>query len=55
MTEHEINFIQIGKGYLSLLYLKSQYEILGKEPPDDLSKGVVILEKQLQHISKTIE
>ena len=36
MTDHEKNFIILGKGYVSLLYLRTQYEIAEKEPPDDL-------------------
>lgn len=55
MTEPEKNFIQLGKGYLSLVYLQTQYEISGKKPPDDLMDGIATLERQIRHISDELE
>jgi hypothetical protein len=55
MAENEKNFIQLGRGYLSLLYLQAQYEIFGKKPPDDLMDGIAHLEQQIRHISDESE
>jgi hypothetical protein len=55
MTEHEKNLIQLGRGYLNLLYLKAQYEIDGKKPPDDLVNGTEIMERQVRNISVDLE
>jgi hypothetical protein len=52
MTEQEKSFVNLGKGYLSLLYLKCQYEISGEKPPDDLANGITILEQQIRRITK---
>lgn len=51
MTEHEKNFIQLGRGYLSLLYLRVQYESAGNKPPDELVNGIEIMERQVRNIS----
>jgi hypothetical protein len=53
MTDREKNVLNLGKGYLSLLYLKCQYEISGKEAPVDLVNGIKIIEQQIRHITKT--
>jgi hypothetical protein len=55
MTDHEKNFIILGKGYVSLLYLRTQYEIAEKEPPDDLTNGIATFERQIRHISDELE
>ena len=55
MTEHERNFIQLGRGYLSLLYLKSLYESAGNKPPDDLVNGIEIMERQVRDISDELK
>jgi hypothetical protein len=55
MTEHKKNFIQLGRGYLSLLYLKAQYESAGNKPPDDLVNGIEIMERQVRNISDDFE
>ena len=55
MTDHEKNFIIVGKGYVSLLYLRTQYEIAKKEPPDDLTNGIATIERQIRHISDELE
>jgi hypothetical protein len=51
MAEHDKNFIQLGRGYLSLLYLKTLYESDGNKPPEDLVNGIEILERQVRDIS----
>jgi len=51
MTEPEKNFIQLGRGYLSLLYLRVQYESAGNKPPDELVNGIEIMERQVRNIS----
>jgi hypothetical protein len=51
MTEHEKNFIQLGRGYLSLLYLRAQYESAGNKPPDELVNGIEIMERQVRNIA----
>ena len=51
MTENEKNFIQLGRGYLSLLYLRVQYEIAGNKPSDELVNGIEIMERQVRNIS----
>jgi hypothetical protein len=55
MTEHDKNFIQLGRGYLSLIYLRALYESAGNRPPDDLVNGIEILERQVQDISDELE
>ena len=55
ITEQEKNFIQLGRGYLSLLYLKALYESAGNKPPDDLVNGIEIMERQVRDISHEIE
>ena len=55
MTEHEKNFIQLGRGYLSLLYLKALCESDGNKPPDDLVNGIEIIRRQVRDISKELK
>jgi hypothetical protein len=55
MTEHDKNFIQLGRGYLSLLYLKALYESAGNKPPDDLVNGIEIMERQVRGIPDELE
>ena len=55
MTEHEKNFIQLGRGYLSLLYLKALYENAGNKPPDDLVNGIETIECQVRDIFDKFE
>ena len=55
MTEHEKKFIQLGRGYLSLLYLKALYESAGNKPPDDLVNGIETIERQVRTISDKLE
>jgi hypothetical protein len=52
MNKNAKNFLNLGKGYLSLLYLKCQYEQLGEKPPEDLKNGITILEQQIQRLTK---
>jgi hypothetical protein len=55
MTEHDKNFIQLGRGYLSLLYLKALYESAGNKPPDDLVSGIEIMERRVRGISDELK
>jgi hypothetical protein len=55
MTEHEKSFIQLARGYLSLLYLRVQYESAGNKPPDDLVNGIEIMGRQVRNISEELE
>ena len=55
MNEHETNFIQLGRGYLSLLYLRTLYENAGNKPPDDLVNGIEIMERQVWNASDELE
>jgi hypothetical protein len=55
MTEHEKNFIQLGRGYLSLLYLKALYESAGDKPHDDLVNGIETMKRQVRDISDKLE
>jgi hypothetical protein len=55
MTEHEKYFIQLGRGYLSLLYLKALYESAGNKPPDDLVNGIEVMERQVRDISDELK
>lgn len=51
MTELEKCYVQLGKGYLSLVYLKAIYESAGNKPPDDLVNGIEVMERQVRDIS----
>jgi hypothetical protein len=55
MTEHEKNFIQLSRGYLSLLYLKALYKSDGNKLPDDLANGIEIMERQVRDISNELK
>ena len=55
MTDHEKNFIILGKGYVSLLYLHTQYEIAEKETPDELTDAIATFERQIRHICDELE
>ena len=55
MTEHEKDFIQLGRGYLSLLYLKALYESAGNKLSDDLVNGIKNMESQVRDISDELE
>jgi len=45
----------LGKGYLSLLFLKALYESAGNKPPDDLVNGIENMERQIRDISDELE
>jgi hypothetical protein len=55
MTPQEQNFIMLGRVYLNLLYKKKQYEISGKNAPDDLKDGIATLERQIRNFIDALE
>ena len=55
MTPQEQNFINLGRVYLNFLYQKKEYEISGKNAPDDLMDAIVTLERQIRNFLDAIE